>query len=156
MSQVKDQTVAAARRRDFGNAYVLANGLAMDELLGALAAIETPLLADMKAQSGPSTGKVDMPRIQYAMQVVLTRSIPTLAPGDLTATGQVNVARTYLRAQVGTTDATKLAAIVRALDEGRLIGEMNDVKVSSDRCPRTVNGPARVATSVISCEPHLS
>ena len=39
MGQVKDQAVAAARNRDFGNAYVLANGLSMDELLTAMAAI---------------------------------------------------------------------------------------------------------------------
>jgi hypothetical protein len=97
-------------------------------LLGALAALGTPLLADLKAQSAPSAGKVDMPRIQFAMQVVLTRGIPTLVPGDLATTGQVNVARTFLRGQTSSVEATNLAAIVSALDEGRLNAEMNDVK----------------------------
>jgi len=128
MGQVKDQAVAAARSRDFGNAFLFANGLSMDELLGAMAAVGAPLLADMKAQSASSAGKVDMPRIQYAMQVVLTRSLPALAPGDLAATGQVNTARAFLQRQAGMADPTKLAAIIKALDEGRLIAEMNDVK----------------------------
>jgi hypothetical protein len=135
MSQLKDQMIAGAKRKDWSTAYLNANGLNMEEMLGAFAALTKPLLSEMKSSGEPYRSKINMPRVQYAMQVVETRALPGAAPGDLAATGQVDVARRFLQttaivvpagAQPGNASGG-IHAIVRALDEKRLRADMNNV-----------------------------
>lgn len=129
MSELKDRFVAAARRRDFANAYLCANGLNMQEMLAGLATLG-PVARDMEAQSSAAAG-VNLPRITWAMQVVKTGRLPPVAPGDLATTGQVEVAKRYLQGLKPATPSGELSpylsALVAALDSGRLNAKMNNV-----------------------------
>jgi hypothetical protein len=133
MSLTKDQTIDAAKRKDWSTAYLYANGLNMEEMLSAFASLSKVLLSEMKGSSEPYRGRIDMPRVQYAMQVVQTRTLPGVAPGDLSSTGQVGVARRFLATSTVVHASTPsdasggLKAIIRALDEKRLRADMNNV-----------------------------
>jgi N-acetylmuramidase-like protein len=81
---------------DWDAAFVRLNGLNMDEMLRALAALDPLDRAALWAQQAASAGSVNMPRIEYAYNVVKDRRLPATAPGDLDATGQVATARGFL------------------------------------------------------------
>jgi hypothetical protein len=133
MSDASDQFVAASKRRDWANALLLANGLSMEEMLSGMVAFGAPLLSELRAQSTALRAGVNLPRIQYAMDVVQNRRLPAVAPGDLAATGQVEAARRFLQglsapAGEGGDDAAHLETLVRALDERRLQAQANNVE----------------------------
>ena len=110
-----------------GFAYLSANGLSMTEMLSGFAELSRAVLLDLKA-SGPSfRGSINMPRVQYAIQVVETRLLPAIAPGDLAGTGQVGVARKFLLGVPSTAPSGGLPEIIRAMDENRLRTPTNDV-----------------------------
>lgn len=88
--------LAAAKRKDWRSAYLNANGLSMTEMLSGFAELPRPLLLELKGAGATFGGSIDLPRVQYAVQVVETRTLPAVAPGDLAATGQVDVARKFL------------------------------------------------------------
>jgi hypothetical protein len=81
---------------DWDKAFVKLNGLNMAEMLRGLAALDPLDLADLWAQHAGSAGSVNMPRIEYAYNVVHDRRQPATAPGDLQAGGQVGDARGFL------------------------------------------------------------
>lgn len=99
--------VPSATRRDFetaasaGNwqsAYKYLNGLNMYEMLRALDTLRTGgTLSTFWAARQTSQNGVNMPRIEYAYNVVVNRQLPTTPPGDLEATGQVADARAFLQ-----------------------------------------------------------
>ena len=88
--------IMAALRRDWQNAFLNVNGLSMSEMLKGMAALDRLDLADLMAQQAGFTSMVNMPRIQYAADVIRTQKIPATAPGDLDATNQVQNAKDYL------------------------------------------------------------
>jgi hypothetical protein len=53
-------------------------------------------LADLSAAVPASRYLVNMPRIEYAIDVVTNRRLPASAPGDLTSSGQVTEAKAFL------------------------------------------------------------
>lgn len=81
---------------DWDEAFRRLNGLNMSEMLRGLAALDPLDLDDLWAQHAASAGQVNMPRIEYAYNVVHDRRLPAAAPGDLQATGQVGDARGFL------------------------------------------------------------
>src|ERR1035441_5643972 len=87
------RAVVAANWRD---AFLNLNGLNMYEMLRGMAALDRLDLGDLWAQQASFTGMVNMPRIQYAHDVVLNRHLPQTAPGDLQQTGQVGDARNFI------------------------------------------------------------
>jgi hypothetical protein len=119
--------LAAAKRKDWNSAYLNANGLSMTEMLSGFAELSPALLLELKAAAATFRGGIDMPRVQYAMQVVEKRVLPTVAPGDLARTGQVDVARKFLLSSPSAAPSGGLADIIRALDEKRLRTPMNNV-----------------------------
>jgi hypothetical protein len=84
-----------ANRRDWRNGVFNLNGLSMYEMLRSLQALDTGDIAALRAALSGLEGAVYGPRIEYALSVVVNRRVPTTAPGDLEATGQVAVARAF-------------------------------------------------------------
>jgi hypothetical protein len=68
----------------------------MYEMLRSLRALDPNDYVDLRNAKDGLGSAVNGQRIDYALQVVLNAKLPTTAPGDLEATGQVAVARTYL------------------------------------------------------------
>jgi hypothetical protein len=87
--------INGANRRDWQNAVFNLNGLSMYEMLRSLQALDSDDIAALRAALTGLEGAVYGPRIEYALSVVVNRRVPTTAPGDLEATGQVAVARTF-------------------------------------------------------------
>ncbi len=96
MSQLRDNFVSAVNAKSWEAAFLNLNGLNMYEMLRALAALPAQKMAELSAQAAVAAGMVNMPRIQYAMEVVRTRKLPGVVPGDLKETGQVEDARKFL------------------------------------------------------------
>lgn len=91
--------IRAAYHRDWAAAFEAGNGLSMSDLLKGMSALDRLDLADlMAAQSTVQVG-VNMPRMQYAAEVVNSQTVPAQAPGDLQSTGQVQDARNYVTNQ---------------------------------------------------------
>jgi D-alanyl-D-alanine carboxypeptidase-like protein len=87
--------INGANQRDWRSAIFNLNGLSMYEMLRSLQALDTEDIASLRAALTRLEGAVYGPRIEYALSVVVNRRVPTTAPGDLEATGQVTVARTF-------------------------------------------------------------
>ncbi len=87
----------AAARSNWREAFLNLNGLNMFEMLRALNGLARERREALMNQSLNFRGLVNMPRIEYAMTVVLTRQLPKTAPGDLVVTGQVQAARNFLK-----------------------------------------------------------
>ena len=95
MTPTCENFIRAVLTQNWRNAFLNLNGLNMPELLRGLAALDRLDLDDLWAQRGNFTGSVDMPRIEYAHDVVVNGRLPAVAPGDLQVTGQVAAARTF-------------------------------------------------------------
>ncbi|MCI5158211.1 MAG: hypothetical protein D3906_07165 [Candidatus Electrothrix sp. AUS1_2] len=87
----------AAARSNWREAFLNLNGLNMFEMLRALNGLVRERRDALMNQSWNFRGIVNMPRIEYAMKVVQTRNLPSTAPGDLAATGQVQAAIEFLK-----------------------------------------------------------
>jgi hypothetical protein len=79
-------------RQDFLNL----NGLNMYEMLRALDGLSPDRRAALMSQRQTFRVLVHMPRIEYALAVMQTGQLPSVAPGDLAATGQVQIAAEFL------------------------------------------------------------
>lgn len=86
-----------ATQRSWMDAVRSLNGLSMSEMLRALKVFEDADRASIRATVASLAGTVDGPRIEYALSVVATSTLPANAPGDLATTGQVQDARRFLR-----------------------------------------------------------
>ena len=96
MSPTCEAFIRAVIAQNWSDAFLNLNGLNMFEMLRALAALDRADLGDLWAQRGASVGLVNMPRIEYAHDVVVGGRLPPTAPGDLQATGQVADARSFI------------------------------------------------------------
>lgn len=81
---------------DWDTAFRRLNGLNMFEMLRGLAALDPLDLADFWAQHAASASAVNMPRIEFAYNVVHDRRLPAAIPADVQSTGQVGDARGFL------------------------------------------------------------
>jgi hypothetical protein len=96
MSPVCENFIKAVLQKDWRSAFLNLNGLNMFEMLRGLAAIDPDDLSDLMRMKAASANQVNMPRIEYAAEVVQTRRLPKDAPGDLQQTGQVQDARNFI------------------------------------------------------------
>lgn len=121
MSPSCENFIGAVLRQNWLDAFSNLNRLNMYEMLRGLAALDRLDLNDLMAHRVHFTNLVNMPRIEYAVEVVTktlnkptSQNLPT-APGDLQATGQVAEAISFnsnptpliftrdLTGQIGTT-----------------------------------------------------
>src|SRR5262245_36323325 len=96
MSPTCENFIRAVLQRNFGTAFLNLNGLNMYEMVRALAALDTDDRTALLNGKAASAIEVNMPRIEYAVEVVQTRRLPKTAPGDLQETGQVQDAQSFL------------------------------------------------------------
>lgn len=96
MSPVCENFIKAVLRKSWATAFSALNGLNMAEMVRGLAALDPLDLTDLLANPGSSANQVNMPRIDYAAYVVQKRQLPKTAPGDLSTTGQVHDAQSWL------------------------------------------------------------
>ncbi len=96
MSPLCENFIAYVVQNDWAAAFVNFNGLNMDEMLRGMAALDPDDLDELLRWKAFSASQVNMPRIEYAAEVVGTRRIPKTTPGDLQLTGQVQDARNFL------------------------------------------------------------
>jgi hypothetical protein len=96
MSPFCENFIKAILQKSWGNAFLNLNGLNMFEMLRGLAALDPDDLSDLLRTKADSTNQVNMPRIEYAAEVVQTRRLPEAAPGDLQQTGQVQDALNFI------------------------------------------------------------
>jgi hypothetical protein len=88
---------ALARARDWPNAGIVYNGLAMFEMLPAYAALDPSARVNFKRAVLALAAKVNQPSMRYAFSVVDDMQMPLAdPPDDLHATGQEEDAREFL------------------------------------------------------------
>jgi flagellum-specific peptidoglycan hydrolase FlgJ len=87
----------AAASSDWREAFLNLNGLNMFEMLRALDGLSRDRRKILMDQRQTYRDIVNMPRIEYAATVVETGRLPSSAPGDLAATGQVQTAAEFLK-----------------------------------------------------------
>lgn len=87
--------IDCVNRRDWRNAVVNLNGLSMYEMLRSLKALDASEITSLRAALEGLGRAVNGPRIEYALSVVVNRTVPTTAPSDVTASGQVAEARAF-------------------------------------------------------------
>ena len=96
MSATCETFIRNVLAKKWGEAFKYLNGLNMPEMLRGIAALDPLDRAELWAQRAASAGAVHMPRIEYAWAVVQDGALPSSAPGDLDATGQVQDAKSYI------------------------------------------------------------
>jgi hypothetical protein len=96
MSPTCEAFIRSVIQTKFQDGFLYLNGLNMYEMLRGMAALDRADLTDFWSAASACSAMVDLPRIQYARDVVVNRTLPSVAPGDLTATGQVDTARQFL------------------------------------------------------------
>ena len=96
MSVQSEQFVAAARRRDWDTAIYYLNGLNMYEMLRSLASLPPEILLAAQWPLLQYVNRYNVPRMQYALRVVIERRLPSPPPGDLRETGQERTAQEFL------------------------------------------------------------
>ena len=95
VSQTCRRFIDCANRRDWRNAGFNLNGLNMYEMLRSLQALDASDIANIRAALTSAGSAVNGPRIEYALSVVVNRTVPATAPSDVTASGQVAAARAF-------------------------------------------------------------
>lgn len=101
MSETLENFKSAALAANWPTAIMYCNGLNMYEMLRGLNSLPPVSMTNLQAQLGIFTGKYNIERINYAIEVVKNRKLPDRAPGDLQATGQVQDARIFLASPPG-------------------------------------------------------
>jgi len=95
VSTQSQQFLDAAMKGDWDKAYFYLNGLNMYEMLRSLARLPPQTLIQLQFQALQYVNQYNVPRIQYALRVVIERTLPP-PPGDLRATGQERTAQEFL------------------------------------------------------------
>jgi hypothetical protein len=86
----------ADQDRHWMTAYRRFNGLAMFEMLPALAGLPKDVRDQFWAQRNRFATPGEIPRMEYAVNVVVNGEVPEVAPGDLVATNQEKWAMEFL------------------------------------------------------------
>lgn len=94
-SSVRRAFEEAVRGGNWRSAYLNLNGLNMYEMLRAIDGLAPQTLEALWANRTPFLSMVNMPRIDYARKVVVTRTLPPPV-GDLQRTGQVKDAANFI------------------------------------------------------------
>lgn len=97
MSQQRTKFEAAVKAENWQEAFYNLNSLSMQEMLASLASLATTKLDKLIQRRFAYKGGVNMPRMEYAWTVAKTRTLPLIAPGDLSTTGQVGTAAQFLK-----------------------------------------------------------
>jgi len=95
VSSQSQKFLQAAFKGDWDTALFYLNGLNMSEMLRSLEALGPERLIDIQWTLLQYIGRYDIPRLEYAVKVVIELRLPP-APGDLRETGQEQMAREYL------------------------------------------------------------
>src|SRR5262245_36764343 len=117
MTPTCENFICAVLAQNWRDAFLNFIGLIMPELLRGLAALYRLDLNDLWSQRGNFAGSVDMPRIEYAHDVVVNGRLPAIAPGDLQVTGQVAAARTFNTHRTPLTFEHDLTGLLPATNE---------------------------------------
>ncbi|MEQ1907741.1 MAG: hypothetical protein ABMA15_02915 [Vicinamibacterales bacterium] len=96
-----DSFLTMVQATDWDHSFSALNGMSMTDMLRALGRLSRPQLEAAVRNRSSYGGRYNMARIEYAMFVVQTGSLPSVAPGDLESTGQVQEARQFLRLPSG-------------------------------------------------------
>jgi hypothetical protein len=97
MSPTCEAFIRSVLNRNWRDAFLNLNGVNMYEMLRAIAALDVLDRNELWPQRAGFSSLVNMPRIEYAWNVVTSRKLAATAPGDLAQTGQVDDARNFLR-----------------------------------------------------------
>ena len=101
----------AVQHQDWENAFLNLNGLNMYEMLRSLDALDSATLNTLWSNRYTYANKINLPRIEYARNVVLNGVLPDPV-GDLLETGQVKAAADFI--------AEKLAPVAEEVNENPL------------------------------------
>jgi hypothetical protein len=96
MSAVRDSFHASILGKRYTEAVITLNGLNMEEMLPALAAIGEKHRQEVIKALFATLGQVFTSRIQYALEVVRDLQLSSFAPGDLQQAGQVDDAKAFI------------------------------------------------------------
>jgi hypothetical protein len=80
MSPVCEEFIRAVITQNWRNAFLNLHGLNMFEMLRGLAALDRLDLTDLWAQKNNFADIVNMPRIEYAHEVVIDQRVPQMHP----------------------------------------------------------------------------
>lgn len=144
VSAVCRNFIDGANRRDWRTAVLNLNGLNMYEMLRSLKALDAVDIAELRVALTGLGGAVNGPRIDYALLVVTTNTIPATAPGDLDATGQVRDARNFR--------ARPTSILIESIPKARLAGYNAGVTSASNATMQTQFGAPRTSYSQ-NCQP---
>ncbi len=95
-SSVRRTFEVAVQAKDWRKAFLNLNGLNMYEMLRTLDTLHPDDLNNLWSKSSTFANLINLPRIEYAKNVVVNRTLPTNAPGDLGVTRQVIDAENFL------------------------------------------------------------
>jgi Putative amidase domain len=112
-SNVRIAFESAVRARHWRTAFLNLNGLNMLEMLRSLDGLDPYELYTLWAKRDPYRFMVNMPRIEYAVIVVVYRVLPPDV-GDLRPTGQVGDATDFIAEKVRTSAYNRHAALTYA------------------------------------------
>jgi hypothetical protein len=144
VSTVCRNFIDGANRQDWRTAVLNLNGLNMYEMLRSLKALDTADIASLRAALTTLGGAVNGPRIEYALSVVVTNTVPATAPGDLEATGQVADARNFR--------SRPSSILVEQIPRARLAGYNATVTSASNATMQARFGAPRTSYSQ-ACQP---
>jgi hypothetical protein len=111
----------------------------MYEMLRSLKALDPNDIPALRAALTAAGGAVNGPRVEYALTVVVNKSIPATAPGDLATTGQVNDARTF--------HARPTSILTELIPKGRISGYNVGVSSASNATMQARLGAPRSSYS---------
>jgi hypothetical protein len=110
-STVRQAFEFAVQHQDWENAFLNLNGLNMYEMLRSLDALDLATSKTLWSNRYTYANKINLPRIEYARNVVLNRVLPDPV-GDLLETGQVKAAADFI--------AEKLAPVAKEVNRNPL------------------------------------
>jgi D-alanyl-D-alanine carboxypeptidase len=113
-------------------------------MLRSLKALDATDIASLRTALTALGGAVNAPRIEYALAVVETNTLPATAPGDLEVTGQVAEARTFR--------SKPTSILVEQIPKAKITGYNATVSSSSNATMQARFGAPRTTYSQ-ACQP---
>lgn len=112
MSANLDRFIAAANKGEWQTAFNNLNSLNMSEMLKGISALTKKTQDRLVERRFAFKSGLNMARMEYAWTVVRSKNLPLIAPGDLSQTGQVSTAATFINKPVSLTPKFTLRAMV--------------------------------------------